>query len=137
MKKKNIISLIVFIIGIIALATGIVFLVISLNKANSIQDGEYLVSVDNWAREDQPEVIWTFTEIGKGKLTTNNNKNIYDFIWALEGDKLKIETNWLYTLEDEFTYRIDNGNLILTKDDSTEIKFSPASSVDTEVTEND
>lgn len=137
MKKKKIISIIVLVIGLITLVVGVIFLILDLSKGISLQDGEYLVSIDNWAREDEPGVVWTFTEIGKGKLTTDNYKNTYDFIWSIEDNKLKIETDWLYTLNDEFEYRIDNGNLILIQDDSTEIKFSPASSVDTEVREDD
>ncbi|MBQ3464899.1 hypothetical protein IJH15_01600 [Candidatus Saccharibacteria bacterium] len=137
MKKKKILSIIVFIIGLIALIVGVVFLILDLNKGVSLQDGEYLVSVDSWVKEDEPGVIWTFTEIGKGKLTTNNYLNSYDFIWAIEDNKFKIETDWLYTLNDEFKYRIDSGNLILIQDDSTEIKFSPASSIDSEVSEGD
>ncbi len=135
MKKKKIISIIILIVGLVALIVGVIFLLLDLNKGASLQDGEYLVSVDGWTKEDEPGVIWTFTEIGKGKLTTNNNKNTYDFIWAIEDNKLKIETNWLYTLNDEFEYRIENGNLILIQGDSTEIKFSPTSSVDPEVSE--
>ena len=137
MKKKQIISIIVFVIGIITLIVGVVFLILDLIKSSSLQDGEYLISVDNWVREDEPGVIWKFTEIGKGKLTTNDNLNSYDFIWAINDNKIKIETNWLYTLNDEFEYRINDGNLILIKDDSTEIKFSPACSVDPEVREDD
>ncbi len=137
MKKKKILSIIIFIIGLIALIVGVVFLILDLNEGVSLQDGEYLVSVDSWVKEDEPGVIWTFTEIGKGKLTTNNYLNSYDFIWAIEDNKFKIETDWLYTLNDEFEYRIDSGNLILIQDDSTEIKFSPASSVDPEVSEGD
>ena len=36
---------------------------------------------------DEPSVIWNFTEIGKGTLTTNNHENDYDFIWAIDGDR--------------------------------------------------
>jgi hypothetical protein len=135
MKKKQIFSIITFIIGIITLIVGVVFLVIELTKGGSVQDGEYLVSVDSWVKEDEPNVIWTFTEIGKGKLTTNNYLNSYDFIWAIDEDTLKIETDWLYTLNNEYKYKISGGNLILMPDDSTEIKFVPASSVDAEVSE--
>ncbi len=137
MKKKQIISIIVFIIGLITLVIGVIFLVLNLNKGASLQDGEYLISVDSWVKEDEPSVIWTFSEIGKGKLTTNNNENSYDFIWAIEDGKLKIETDWLYTLNDEYEYRIDDGNLVLIQDDSTEIKFNPTSSVDSEIREDD
>lgn len=135
MKKKKIISIIIFIIGFITLAVGVVFLVLRLVSGPKIQDGEYLVSIDSFVREDEPGVVWKFTEIGKGKLTTNNDLNTYDFIWSLEGDTLKIETEWLYTLNDEYKYRIEEGNLILETEDLIEIKFIPTSSVDAEVTE--
>jgi len=135
MKKK--ISIAVFIIGLITLIAGGIFLIMDLNNGPKIQDGEYLVKVGRWQREDAPEVIWQFTEIGKGTLTTNNHLNDYNFIWALEGDKIKIETDWLYTLNNEYGYRINQSENILTliQEDSTEINFRPASSVDTEVGE--
>ena len=71
-------------------------------------------------------MIWNFTEIGKGTLTTNNHINDYDFVWALEDGKLKINTEWLYTLSDEFEYTLDqNGNvLILTRGDE-KVEFIP------------
>ncbi len=136
MKRKQLISIIIFIIGLITLIAGVVFLILKLNSGAPIEDGEYLISVDSWIREDGPGVIWSFTEIGKGKLTTNNHLNDYDFIWAIEDGKIKIKTDWLYSLNDEYSYKIEDGNLILIRDDSSEIKFSPRSSVDSEVTEN-
>ena len=59
-------------------------------------------------------VVWDFTEIGKGKLTTNNHINDYDFIWSLEDGKLKIETDWLYNLENEYEYALDQNAKTLT-----------------------
>lgn len=135
MKRKQLISIIIFIIGLITLAVGVVFLVIRLNSKPAIEDGEYLVSVGEWTMEDEDGVIWTFTEIGKGKLTTNNHLDDYDFIWALEDGKIKIETDWLYALNDEYRYRIENENLVLIRDDSSEVKFRPGGSVNSEVTE--
>ena len=72
-----------------------------------------------------PSVIWRFTEAGKGTLTTNGHANDYDFIWAIEDGKLKIETKWLYELENEYEYELDKdtGSLIL-KDGDKEIVFS-------------
>ena len=135
MERKQKISIIIFIIGLVALVTGVVFLVLRLNRKATLQDGEYLVSVGSFQREDEPGVIWDFTEIGKGKLTTNNHLNDYDCIWALEDGKIKIETAWLYDLNDEYEYQLRDGNLILIRDDSSEVKFSPRSSVDAEVGE--
>lgn len=62
-------------------------------------------------------VIWRFTEIGKGTLTTNNHLDDYNFIWALEGSMLKIETKWLYTLENEYSYSLDQSGGVLTLTD--------------------
>ncbi len=120
MNKKRV-SLIVFIIGLLTLIAGVVFLIVRLSAGPSIADGEYLVSVGEWKEQDEPSVIWNFTEIGKGTLTTNNHTNDYDFIWAIEDGKLKVNTEWLYTLNDEFDYTLDqNGNMLtLTRGDET------------------
>lgn len=120
MNKKRV-SLIVLIIGLLTLIAGVVFLIVRLNAGPSIADGEYLVSVGEWKEQDEPSVIWNFTEIGKGTLTTNNHTNDYDFVWAIEDGKLKVNTEWLYTLNDEFDYTLDqNGNMLtLTRGDET------------------
>ena len=126
MNKKRV-SLIVFIIGLLTLIAGVVFLIVRLNAGPSVADGEYLVSVGEWKEQDERSVIWNFTEIGKGTLTTNNHTNDYDFIWAIEDGKLKVNTEWLYTLNDEFDYALDqNGNMLtLTRGDEETI-FVPA-----------
>lgn len=113
MNKKRI-SLIVLIIGLLTLIAGVVFLIVRLTAGPSVADGEYLVSVGEWKEQDEPSVIWNFKEIGKGTLTTNNHTNDYDFVWALEDGKLKINTEWLYTLNNEFDYALDQGSNILT-----------------------
>lgn len=151
MNKKRV-SLIVFIIGLLTLIAGVVFLIVRLTAKPGVADGEYLVSVGEWKIKggeclqskcsgnikcidesgesamvcDGDNVIWNFTEIGKGTLTTNNHVNDYDFVWALEDGKLKINTEWLYTLSDEFEYTLDqNGNvLILTRGDE-KVEFIP------------
>ena len=103
-----------------------------------MEDGEYLVSAKEWILEDNsnceatqtdesegqsedvaetnclPKVFWDFTEIGKGTLTTNNHLNDYEFIWAIEDGKLKIETSWLYPLENEYDYELNQNDGILT-----------------------
>ena len=96
MNKKRV-SLIVMIIGLITLVIGVVFLIVRLVSGPSVADGEYLVSVGEWTEQGEPSIVWNFTEIGKGTLTTNNHTNDYDFAWALEDGKLKIDTEWLYT----------------------------------------
>lgn len=154
MNKKRI-SLIVFIIGIITLLAGVVFLMVKIVTTPSTTDGEYLVSIGKWEREgtectqskcaedtkcldengesviqcNDSGVIWNFTELGKGTLTTNNHINDYDFRWAIEDGKIIIETDWLYTLNNEFEYRLDQNNKTLTiVKDGEDIKFIPAKS---------
>lgn len=151
MNKKRI-SLIVLIIGIITLIAGVVFLIVQLNSGPSIADGEYLVSIGEWKLKsgkceqskcaentkcvdengqssvvcEGDSVVWNFTEIGKGTLTTNNHVNDYDFVWTLEDGKLKINTEWLYTLNDEFEYTLDqNGNILTLTRGDEEVEFVP------------
>ena len=111
-KKRS--GVIVFCIGLAALVGGVAFLLYNMFKAPDIRDAEYLVQVGTWQREDEPTVVWQFTEVGKGTLTTNFHINEYDFIWALDGDNLKIETDWLYTLNDEYVYSLNQSNNTLT-----------------------
>lgn len=114
MDKKKRISIIVFIIGIILAIAGVVVLVINIMAKNTTDNAEFLISTGAWQRQDQPDVIWEFTEAGKGSLTTNNHQNDYDFVWMLDGDTIKIRTNYLYEKEDEFTYKIDQSAKTLT-----------------------
>lgn len=125
MNKKRI-SLIVMIIGLITLVVGVVFLIVRLITVPSVTDGEYLVSVGEWTEQGEPGIVWNFTEIGKGTLTTNDHLNDYDFAWALEDGKLKINTEWLYTLNDEFDYTLDQtGNMLTLVNGDEEIIFVP------------
>ena len=121
LKKKKIISISVLVVGVIVLVVGVVFLVLNLISASKAADGDYLVKAGDWALEDGEGVVWDFTEVGKGTLTTNNHLNDYDFIWALEDGKLKIETDWLYNLENKYEYELDqnSGVLTLTADGAT------------------
>ena len=146
--KKKIVSIITLVVGVVTLVVGVVFLILRLIGTPTLSDAEYLVEIGSWKLEggeceqmkcadetkclgadgepmqscDGDGVIWTFTEIGKGTLTTNNHQNDYDFIWAIEDGKLKIETEWLYTMDNEYTYRLDQGKNTLTLDD--EIVFN-------------
>ena len=121
-NKKS--GIVVLIIGIATLVCGAVILLINLLAKPGMRDAEFLVEVGQWTREDATSVEWNFTEIGKGVLTTNDHANEYGFIWAIDGNKIKIETSWLYELNDEYEYVIDQeaGTLTL-KSDEREIKF--------------
>ena len=119
-------ALVVFGIGIVALIAGLTVFLINKNSQPSMADVDFLVSAGEWQREDQPQVIWDFTEVGNGKLTTDGHLNDYSFIWSLEDKKLKIQTTWLYDLNDEFDYKIDQGAKTLTiinPDKNVEVKF--------------
>ena len=137
-SKKKLVSIIVFAIGLATLIAGVIFLLINLLKGPDVQDGEYLVSAKDWVLKDgtncandeaeatncMPSVIWKFTEIGKGTLTTNNHENDYDFIWALEDGKIMIETDWLYTLENEYDYELNQSDGTMTlRSGEDEFKF--------------
>ena len=113
MNKKRV-SIILLIIGLITLIAGVVFLILKLTATPSVHDGKYLVSISEWVEQGEPNVIWKFTEIGKGTLTTNNHINDYDFTWTIEDGRLKIDTEWLYTLSNEFDYTLDQNENILT-----------------------
>lgn len=116
----------VFVIGILVLIGGLAFLIVRLINQPKTEDADFLVSAGEWVREDEPTVVWNFTEIGKGALTTDGHLNDYPFDWTINDKKLKIETEWLYDLADEFDYILDQGAKILTirlKDSDTEIKF--------------
>ncbi len=132
--KNKTVSLGVLIIGLIMLVVGVVFLILELKKASLLADGDFLVSAGEWRlvegadcdaeSECDDAVIWTFSEIGKGTLTTNGHKNDYDFIWAIRDGKLLIETDWLYKLNNEYEYTLDQEARTLTvKNEGAEYKF--------------
>lgn len=120
--KKRILPIATFIVGIVFLIVGVVLLVIKMNARLAASDAERIVELGTFVKDGEEGVIWQFTEVGKGTLTTNNHVNDYDFIWAIENGKLKIETAWLYDLNDEFEYKIDGDKLVL----DGEIVFVPA-----------
>lgn len=127
MDKKKRFSLITFIFGLIVLLAGVAFLLLNLFKKPDTRDAEYLVEIGTWIEQDAESVIWQFTEIGKGTLTTNNHINDYDFIWAVDGDTLKIETKWGYNIENEYIFSLNQSEntLTLTQDDKI-VTFVPA-----------
>ena len=126
-KKK--LPIVVFVVGMIALVGGLSFLIYKLVAGPAAADADFLVSTGEWVEEDEPSVIWKFTEVGKGTLTTDGHQTDYDFIWALENGKIKVETAWLYKLEDTFDYSLDQGSKTLTfkdEDKGIEVKFKAA-----------
>ena len=117
---------VLFALGMVTLIVGVSMLVVRLVSKPGVADAEFLVSTGEWIKDGSQSVIWNFTETGKGKLTTDGHLNDYDFEWSIDGNKLKIDTAWLYELNDEFNYSLDQGNKTLTltnKDKNLEIKF--------------
>lgn len=89
------------------------------NSVEKIENEAETNCTDSTPVEPEPSsVIWNFTEIGKGSLTTNNHIDDHDFRWELSGNKIKIETDWLYTLYGEYDYKLDQEKSLLTITDS-------------------
>ena len=112
-SKKNPLPIIVFVVGLALLISGIVFLATKINAGMNFSNAERLVEIGTFIKDGEEKVVWNFTEIGKGYLTTDGHANDYNFIWAIDGDTLKIETDWIYDLDNEYKYKIDGEKLIL------------------------
>lgn len=121
------ISIFVLVFGLLVLAGGLGFFLYKYLTPSVVADASYLVEVGAWQRVDAPSVIWDFTSVGEGSLTTNDHLNDYHFLWAIDGDQLQLDTDWLYTLNDAFTYRLDQSadQLILERDGEA-VTFVPA-----------
>ncbi len=125
-KAKLIAGITTAVLGAGALAASLAFFIIDMNSKPGMRDAEFLVEKGTWVMQsDAPEVIWNFTEIGKGTLTTNNHIDDHEFKWSIENGKLKIETEWLYTLYDELTYTLDQKTqtLEVQREDGTKQTF--------------
>ena len=132
--SRRVFSVVTLVLGIVTLVAGVIILVLNLTARPAVPDAEYLVNKSVWSLADAPSVEWTFTEVGKGTLTTNSHVNDYNFLWSISGDKLTLETDWLYTLDDTYTYALDQSTatLTLTADDGiTTYTFTPVAKVDT------
>ena len=156
-SNKIILGIIAIVIGGGALIASVAFFIIDLISTPDLRDAEFLVQKGTWVMQSNTaskptdcvtteeggeptdcitttseapaeNVIWKFTEIGKGTLTTNNHIDDHDFKWALDGNKLLIETEWLYTLYNEVTYSLDQKEetLILTDENGHKATFKPA-----------
>ena len=129
-STKKRIGIITFVIGLATLVCGLTFLILDLLKKPDVRDAEFIVNVGAWQLKDTPSVSWHFTEVGAGTLTTNAHINDYPFKWRLDGDKMIVETEWLYTLDNEYVYELNQHDNILTLTDSEETYvFVPAESV--------
>ena len=129
-RKKKALSITVFVVGLVTLVVGVVLLVLNLTRKVAIADGEYLMSAEKWTltdcgEEDCEKVVWKFTEIGKGTLTTDGGEHNYNFEWAIREGELQIQTDWLYELDNEYEYILDQDNGVLTlMDEDHEYRFT-------------
>lgn len=119
--KKKIVSISILVVGLVMLVVGVAFLIVGLVRQNSESDSEYLVEKGAWTLEDSERVVWEFKEDGKGTLTTNDHTNDYDFTWSLEDGKMTVRTEWLYQMDNEYEYELDQGAgaLVLTDSEGT------------------
>ena len=124
LKRIIIISVAVFLVLILG-GTGLYFY-LHRDTSAPLSDADFLVSVGTWEKSGTSKVKWIFKEDGKGSLTTNDALNFYDFTWTLENGTLKIVTDWLYTLEDEFSFtlnREEESFTVVAKEDEKESVF--------------
>ena len=113
-KKARLAIIIGSVVGSLAII-GVLLYFLVFRKVEPVvvlSDRDILVS-HAWEKKDAPTVIWTFHADGTGELTTNKS-NYYDTKWSLEqeDDKqvLKIDTAWLYELNDSFEFALDREN---------------------------
>ncbi|MBR2586847.1 hypothetical protein IKE71_00515 [Candidatus Saccharibacteria bacterium] len=112
-KLGIIISAIVAVVTAVVLV--LVFVVFRKEEPEVALSERELLIAHAWEKEGAPTVIWTFRKDGTGELTTNKS-NYYDMKWNLEQEegansfKLKITTDWLYELEDDFLLEFDREN---------------------------
>ena len=124
-KRIVFISVGVFLFLILG-GTGLYFY-LNRDTTPPFSDAEFLVDVGTWEKEGSPKVKWIFKADGKGTLTTNES-NFYDFTWKLDGEDLKISTDWLYTLEDDFSFTLNREEktfTVVAKSDEKESVFIP------------
>ena len=124
LKRIIIISVAVFLVLILG-GTGLYFY-LHRDTSAPLSDADFLVSVGTWEKSGASKVKWIFKEDGKGSLTTNDALNFYDFTWTLENGTLKIVTDWLYILEDEFSFtlnREEESFTVIAKEDEKESVF--------------
>lgn len=131
-KKARLVIIISSIVGGLAVVGVLLyFLVFRKVEPVVVLTERDILTSHAWEKKDAPTVIWTFHADGTGELTTNKS-NYYDTIWQLSQENdtqtLSITTNWLYKLEDSFTFILDRDTDTFTVKnlaDETESVFVP------------
>ena len=76
-------------------------------------DEEFLVGVNRWQNQNLPGIIWTINEDGKGQLTSDNERKVYDFTWTYADEVLSFDiADWPYIdSEQSFAITTDKENV--------------------------
>lgn len=131
--RRRAISVAVFLCGVISLVAGVVALVYGLARSDEVSAAAFLVKAGPWQRQDAPDVTWQFTSIGAGTLTTDGGEHEYPFTWALVDGQLKVDTEWLYTLNDAYDFSLNQSTSKFTlKTAQGTVAFVPVSAASTE-----
>lgn len=115
LSKKAKLAIIIssIVLGVAAAATALILFVFKTPKPEVVLTDRDILISHAWEKEGAPTVIWTFRADGTGELTTNKS-NYYDMKWSFEqeGEQqvLKIDTAWLYELNDSFVFSLDREN---------------------------
>lgn len=101
------------VVGLAVVGALLYFLVFRKEEPVVVLTDRDILVAHAWEKQDAPTVIWTFHADGTGEITTNKS-NYYDMKWYFEQDgedrTLKIDTAWLYELNDSFNFTLDREN---------------------------
>jgi len=101
------------VVGLAVVGALLYFLVFRKEEPVAVLTDRDILVAHAWEKQDAPTVIWTFHADGTGEITTNKS-NYYDMKWYFEQDgedrTLKIDTAWLYELNDSFSFTLDREN---------------------------
>ncbi|MBR3232952.1 hypothetical protein IKF74_01570 [Candidatus Saccharibacteria bacterium] len=115
LSKKAKLALIISGAVLVAAAIVVVLILFVFKKTEPVivKTDRDILTAHAWEKDGAPTVIWTFRDDGSGEITTNKS-NYYNMNWSLEQGEgesatqtLKITTNWLYDIEDTFTFSLD------------------------------
>jgi len=121
-KKRKTITIICSIIAFVLITVAAFFITKALNP-DSVSTADFLVAEQSWQKSDEASVVWSFSSDGTCKITTNSTET-FDCSWQLIDNNLKIQTNWLKTLSDEFEIEINKSDNSFTVTSKTDNKVS-------------
>ncbi|MBR3319727.1 hypothetical protein IKG20_00230 [Candidatus Saccharibacteria bacterium] len=109
-KAKLAIIISAIVLGVIAIALVLILIVFKKTEPEVVLTDLDILTAHAWEKEGAETVIWTLNRDGTGEITTNKS-NYYDMKWTIEqGEEtqtLKVDTAWLYELNDSFSFSLD------------------------------